>query len=662
MPQLAEKTIDHKEGTTMTKGKKRWPIVVAAVLAVLAAAGIFAANASKQAMLTISPTDTAKLVRCDLQDSISTTGSVESAKSMTVYSTKAYTVQEILVEVGDRVEEGQLLCKLDDQTIRNQIESQQASLDASTNSSNAAIHSAQDTYLQFKASLENGTNSSLISAENAVTNAKNAYETAQETYARYLAGLNTGENTTVLAQENTLRTARNAVDNAYNTYYTAIETLEDTEEALEEAKDAVIDTEEALEDAQWEYEEAEDRLYEAERSLEETESQIGTLKQQIAACTDELEKLTLQAKLAEQEAQKADLNTDISSLEWEVILADAAVGTAESAVQQAETMVKQYENSCETAEKNIQTCLDAVENTEEAYRNTLQQYNAAMTSVDNMLADYAQNVESTRQAYETAQASLEAAKVSVQNQLKTYQNSLNSAYANVGKGTLEVSLRQLEAELEGTEITAPMAGTVTAVYAEVGSAGSGLLFIIEDTENFVITTSVKDYDIAAVSVGTAATIRSDATGEDLYEGEVTYLAPTATKNAMGVTDTSGDISFAADVKVNSKDTKLRIGLNVRLSLIVAEEKDTLAAPYDAIYTNAQGQDCLLIAEAQEDGLYLLREQPVELGLETDLDIAVKADSLTDGMVAVTNPEQHVSHVGQKIAIGSAARQGLLGGN
>ena len=79
-------------------------------------------------------------------------------------------------------------------------------------------------------------------------------------------------------------------------------------------------------------------------------------------------------------------------------------------------------------------------------------------------------------------------------------------------------------------------------------------------------------------------------------------------------------------------------------------------------TNAQGQDCLLIAEAQEDGLYLLREQPVELGLETDLDIAVKADSLTDGMVAVTNPEQHVSHVGQKIAIGSAARQGLLGGN
>ena len=326
-----------------------------------------------------------------------------------------------------------------------------------------------------------------------------------------------------------------------------------------------------------------------------------------------------------------------------------------------ENTYTQYEKAWDAAEAQIEASVDAIATAEENLITAQKQYNAALTSVDNLLADYAKNVETTYQAYQTAQASLTAAKVSAQNQLQTYENSLNSAYANAGKGTLEVSLRQLQAELDGTQITAPMSGTVTAVYAEVGSAGTGLLFVIEDTENFVIATSVKDYDITSVALGTEAMIRSDATGDDLYEGKVTYLAPTANKTAMGVTDTSGDISFDADVKVNSRDTKLRIGLNVRLELIVAEEEDVLAAPYDAIYQNSQGNSCVLIAQEQEDGLYLLREEPVELGLETDLDIAVKSNSLTDGMTVVCSPEQYLQYIGQKIAIGAATRQGLLGG-
>ena len=102
------------ETSVATKTRRKWPVVLGA--AVLLCGGLLAAGLLKggQTAVTISPTDTALLVRCDLQDSVGATGTVESARSMTVYSTKAYTVQEILVKVGDRVEEGQLLCKLDD--------------------------------------------------------------------------------------------------------------------------------------------------------------------------------------------------------------------------------------------------------------------------------------------------------------------------------------------------------------------------------------------------------------------------------------------------------------------------------------------------------------------------------------------------------------------
>ena len=529
------------------------------------------------------------------------------------------------------------------------------------NSSNAAITSARDNYEQFKESLEKGTNASLISAENAVANALNAYQSAQDNYNRYLAGFNAGENTTILAQETALSNARKAVENTYEAFDEAVKAEDEAEEAFREAEDALEEAEENLEKEEKTLKKLEDELDDCEEELDDLKKTEKQLKEQLDTAVEEAEKSQLQLQFSQVQQEIQQKNLTCTTLTQQVEQAENDCLTAEFMVTQQKSIYEQSEKSWEAAEAQIEASVDAIVTAEENLVTAQKQYNAALTSVDNLLADYAKNVETTYQAYQTAQASLTAAKVSAQNQLQTYENSLNSAYANAGKGTLEVSLRQLQAELDGTQITAPMAGTVTAVYAEVGSAGSGLLFVIEDTENFVIATSVKDYDITSVSLGTEAVIRSDATGDDLYEGQVTYLAPTANKTAMGVTDTSGDISFAADVKVNSRDTKLRIGLNVRLELIIAEEEDVLAAPCDAIYQNAQGNSCVLLAQEQEDGLYLLTEEAVELGLETDLDIAVKSDRLTDGMIVVCSPEQYLQYVGQKIAIGTTTRQGLLGG-
>ena len=645
----------------VTKPRRKWPVVL--VVAVLICAGVLAAGKLTEGKnaLVISPTDTALLVRTDLQDSVSATGTVESAQSMTVYSTKAYTVQEILVKVGDRVEAGQLLCKLDDKNIRNQIESQEASLNAAQNSSNAAINSARDNYLQFKASLENGTNATLISAENAVTNAYNAWQTAQEAYDRYWAGLQAGENTTVLAQETALRNARNGVDAAYDGFDAALESKQDAKEALEDLKASLKDAEREQRQAEGDLEELQWEQETLEGEIAALETQQDALQLQIDLTADETVKAQLQSQLTQVQNQLSDKNRENLTLQLQVAQSESVVQAAKSAVSQMKSGMKQAEQAVEMADKQVTACQDAIINAEESFATVQKQYNAAITGVDNALADYAKNVDTARNAYETAKASLEAAKVSAQNQLKAYQNSLNSAYAGGSKDAMEVSLRQLQTELEGTEITAPMSGTVTAVYAEVGSAGTGLLFVIEDTENFVITTSVKDYDIASVKVGTPASIRSDATGDDRYEGEVTFIAPTANKTAMGMTDTSGDISFATDVAVTSKETDLRIGLSVRLNFIVAEEKDALAAPYDAIYTNAAGQTCVMTAGKQEDGSYLLEEVPVELGLETDLDIAVKGDGLTDGTMVISGPEQYLKYLGQTVTVGSAGQSRLPGG-
>ena len=118
------------------RGRKLAAVVV--VLAVLAAAFLPRLGAGGGEN-TVSPLDVMPLSSTDLRRTVSATGTVESAQSVLVYSTQSYAVQEVLVEVGDYVEAGQLMAKLDDGVILDQIESQEAALSASNSASSAAI-------------------------------------------------------------------------------------------------------------------------------------------------------------------------------------------------------------------------------------------------------------------------------------------------------------------------------------------------------------------------------------------------------------------------------------------------------------------------------------------------------------------------------------------
>lgn len=245
MPLFAKQGEKGETNAVSLRKKRKWPYAAAAAAAVCLVVVLAGKAAGGDAVPTISPTDTSRLVQCDLQDRISATGTVESARSMTVYSTMAYTVQEVCVEVGDRVEEGQLLCRLDDRNLLDQIETQEASIQDASSAGSASIAAARDNYEQFKSNLENGLNTSIISAENAVTNAYNAYVAAQNNYDRYLAGLEAGENTALLTQESALRNARKGVENANDSYEDTLEALEEAEEALEDAEDGAADAEKA---------------------------------------------------------------------------------------------------------------------------------------------------------------------------------------------------------------------------------------------------------------------------------------------------------------------------------------------------------------------------------------------------------------------------------
>ena len=665
------------------RGRKLAAVVV--VLAVLAAAFLPRLGAGGGEN-TVSPLDVMTLSSTDLRRTVSATGTVESAQSVLVYSTQSYAVQEVLVEVGDYVEAGQLMAKLDDGVILDQIESQEAALSASNSASSAAIAAAEHNYEQYKAALDAGLNSSILNAESSVSNAYDNYVSAYNTYERYRADLAAGNNSAILSAENALESAENAYLSAQKTYDRYAESLDEgenstilaqesalegaerslsaAEDAYDSAQDAYDDARAQAEEAQTSYDNAQAEVEQAKQKLDEAKEKVSILTEQVntgEATKDQLDAAVVEQNTAQQTFDQAKNEETQASLT--LALRQAARDSAQSQASAAERTLEEAEAAYDTAQTQYRAALNSADDALEDYANAVdtayEAYLDAQVTLENTqadaqetLADYADRLNTAYAAYESAQAGLESTENAAQNQLQSYQDSLNSAYANASTSTGEVSLRQLRADLEGTEITAPAAGTVTAVYAEVGSSGAGLLFVIEDVDNLVVATSVKDYDVASVSTGMAVAIQSDSTGDQVYDGEVTSIAPTAAKNAAGETDTSGDISFATDVAVTSQDTGLRIGMSVELDFVLDEALNALAVPYDAVYENDQGQTCLLVLEEGEDGELLLTELPVTTGLETDLDIAVEGDGLTEGVQVVTDPDRYLPLAGQEVALGT----------
>ena len=225
--------------------------------------------------------------------------------------------------------------------------------------------------------------------------------------------------------------------------------------------------------------------------------------------------------------------------------------------------------------------------------------------------------------------------------------------AMAGLGLVGCGGNSAASDAAASDAAASVSGTVTAVYASVGSSGSGLLFVIEDTDHLVISTSVKGYDLGDVKTGMTVEIKSDATGDSVIPGTLTTIAPTAKKNQLGDTEASNDPSFEAEVSVDSAESGLRIGMEARLSYIIARQAHVLAVPYEAVFTDEAGQSCILVLRTQEKETYLVEKLPVTTGLDDDLDIAVSGTGVEEGLRVITDAKSYLSCIGKTVTLAQA---------
>ena len=412
----------------------------------------------------ILPAASTPLVKTDLQNEISLTGTVESADSVMVYSDLNSFIQQVNVKVGDRVEAGQVLAQLDTTDLELQIAQQQAELNKMGQQSALSQQMRERELANAQGDLANGLDASIISAENA------------------------------------LRSAQQELNNARRD-------LENHQDDLDHADDVMNAAEKALSRA--------------------------------SAARDE-------AKRKFEAADPEDPNY--------------------------EELRQKYNEA------------------EDAWDVAFRDWQAKDTEYGSDLSSYSRNYRSARVAYENALAAYNAAQNASDQNLENLEDQLRSAEIDGDTTANQIALQQSQKNLADSTIKAPITG------------------------------------------------KSDATGDQVFPGSVSHIAPTAQKAADGSTQSSGSVEFDTEVRLEQLDSGLRVGMNVRMTVVTAERKGVWAVPYDALVTDAQGQSVVYVARPEgEEGGMVAVAVPVTTGLETDFYVEISSDQLQEGDQILTEP-------------------------
>ena len=670
------------------KGKKKWIILVVVLLLIVAAIFVVPRVMMQKSGIGMSiyTGDLYEITQRDVADTISATGLIESDEDTTkkVYSTLSYKIDTISVSLGDKVNAGDVLCTYETETLDRAIHEKELSM---TNTQRAAalnLSSAKLNYDTYLAGLNNGTNATLKSAQSAYDSALEKYEDAKEDYEEYLAKndsaeiialnsakramdnaqeqyddfkkeLDDGKNADLITARRTLNTAR---DN-YETYRDDFESedasyLVSADNAVDKAYDAYQNARKKLEKLKDELEVLEDAYREEMAKPEKSEtgstegSTDGTVTTEKVDTQDQSKLDRLDAEITEVSAEIYALEESVDDLYDAYVTADDAraktYASAEATLKNYKTTYENAKTAYETTKKKLE---DALDNYEEALISATENYTSAKEKVDDQIEAYESALSSAERNLSDAENAQTNAKINTENQLESYRIAYENAKNSANTALADYQLANLYEDLGKTTLTAPISGTVTAVYANEGETATGVMFVIEDTDNLVITSTVKAYDLSEVSEGMTVKIKTDATGSDVFYGVIESISPTATKDATGSVLSTNDAEFETIVRITDKSERLRIGVSARIEYVIEEAKDATAVPESAILTDAEGSYVLTVSEDAE-GNILLARTAVEVGVSDGIYTVVSG--LNAGTRIADNAENYAMFIGQPLML------------
>ncbi|WP_024346511.1 efflux RND transporter periplasmic adaptor subunit [Lacrimispora indolis] len=175
-------------------------------------------------------------------------------------------------------------------------------------------------------------------------------------------------------------------------------------------------------------------------------------------------------------------------------------------------------------------------------------------------------------------------KKSAEKLIRTYKETLEKA---------EESLESAKSKLESTQdtydnytITAPISGKVISKTIKAGdkitksSSGSTTLAVIYDMSNYTFEMSVDELDVKSVEVGQEVVITADAVTGKTFSGTVSNVS-------LQSSTSNGVTNYPVTVTLSDGMDELLPGMNVDGVIILAEAKEVLSVPADALIRGNQ---------------------------------------------------------------------------
>ena len=549
----------------------RWALAVAALALIVA--GVYTAYGRLVAApATTAPPQAVPVRKGDIASTVTTTGTVNSARSVKLSFSGTGRVAEVKVQVGDTVTKGQTLATLD------------------TTDLNLALSQAKAGLSSAKAKLE-----AILAGSRAedIQAARAQLDAAKQKLAEMQAG---GR-----AQE--VASAQAAVDSARANL--AQLQAGPSQAEVKAAEQAVISAQASLDQAEANLAKlgnpSESDIRAAQLKVEQAKGSLNAQNiARDAACGRK--KDGNECKSAQAQVLSAITAVDIAQASLEALLAPPTPKDL-AAAQQAVNSAQAQLDSANAKLKEVRA--GATPDQIAAARASLEQAEQTLALKQSPYTDA--DIQAQQQAVAQAEANL-AAKES------PYTDAdIQAAQAAVDQA--QASLDQAQHDLDHAALIAPFDGAVSEVAVNPGESSASASITLIDPKALRLEANVDETDIPRVQVGQPASVSFDALPEQSLRGQVSSIAPAATIQ-------SGVATYLVYISIEDPGA-IKPGMTGDAQIVYASKSDVLLVPNRAIRTQGRERIVQVLVNGQAE------TRTVQTGLSNDTMTEI-ADGLKEG--------------------------------
>ncbi len=495
--------------------KKKWFWIVLVIIVVIIVAIV--KFSSQEAVTYI----TEKASKQDLKQTVEVTGSVKSAADVDLNFTITGTLEDIMVESGDQVKEGELLAQLLAGDVRSQVTDAQAALDLARTELEELLAGASQEDVKV--------------VEEEVASAKTAYQTAIDT-------LDNLERTRDQEIANLKAEALNTVNDKLSVVQYALDVVEDA--IIDDVADSYLKSTDAdlLASAQSGYYAAYNNYLEMDDLIADAEETNS--HDDIILAADTLE------GVLEQTLFTLNRTFDVMS------------ATVENSVYTA-AIIASFKTDITTQSTSVNTAIAAVQSDSSDLNTRDLYYKTEIINANN-------SIEAKLTSLNLAQAKLDLKIAKPRDfEIRAIQAKIKQAQARVSRYV---------SDLSETLIKAPFDGIITKVSYDKGeqtSLANPVVSIMGLSEK-EIEVDIPESDVVKIAVADEVIINLDAfTGDEEFKGAVIFIDPAAT-----IID--GVIYYQTKVSFSEVDDRIKSGMTADLTIMTDSKDNTLVIPARAV--------------------------------------------------------------------------------